>query len=162
MRGVGLSRAGPGLDFENFRRTDGGGESVRRGPLPLPSRLGLRDPRPTTSESDLEGFPARHTDRRMPGVGPSRALAPALPAGASRPATDDLRLGTMNIFRLDTDGRSDAGSRSVVGPCPRPRGWGFETRDRRHPEDRDLYPRPDVGVGAGSTGLGTSGSQGWT
>ena len=31
------------------------------------------------------------TDGRMRGVGLSRALAPALPAGASRPATDDLR-----------------------------------------------------------------------
>ena len=37
------------------------------------------------------------------------------------------------IFRLDADRRTDAGSRSVAGPCPCPPGWGFETRDRRPP-----------------------------
>ena len=77
------------------RRTEGCGESVARGPLSLPSRLGLRDPRPTTSDLDFENFPARrgptdgcgelvHLGPRLPlrnGGGPPRDSFLALYAG---------------------------------------------------------------------------------
>ena len=131
MRGVGQSRAlapalpagasrpatddlrPPTWTLKIFRLdvgpTDGCGESVRRGPLPPPSRLGLRDPRPTTSDLRLGLRRFRgstRTDGRMRGVGRSRALAPALPAGAWRPATDDVR-------RQDPDTGRDLPERNV-------------------------------------------------
>ena len=59
-------------------------------------------------------------------VGQSRALAPALPAGASRPATDLLRAPTwtLKIFRLDSEHFSESipapGLSRAPCPCPRP------------------------------------------
>ena len=60
---------------------------------------------------------------------------------------------TLKIFRLDGDRRKDAGSRSVAGPCPRPPGWGFETRDRRPPTwDYEHFPaRHGRAVGCGES-----------
>ena len=76
MRGVGLSRAGPRSDFENFQRTDGGG--------------------------------------------PSRALAPALTAGASRSATDDIpRTGTSDRGRRLRTWESGPGAQASGPRDPR-------------------------------------------
>ena len=105
----------------------------------------------------------REISARRPDSRPSRALAPALPAGASRPATDDVpRTGTSDRGRRLRTWESGPGARASgpqdpglglrnfsasarmrgVGPsralepmhgAPRP-----ATDDRRPPEDRDL------------------------
>ena len=146
------------------RRTEGCGESVARGPLSLPSRLGLRDPRPTTSALDSENFPARRgpTD----GCGESAGRGPLTPCTGlrdPRPTTDDLpRTGTSDRCRTlrtweSGPGAQASGPRDLrlglrkfsasarmrgVGPSRAPDPMHGAPRpatdDRRPPEDRDL------------------------
>ena len=97
------------------RRTEGCGESVARGPLSLPSRLGLRDPRPTTSALDSENFPARR--------GPTDGCGESVSRGRDQG-------WTLKIF----DGRTEAVPR---GPLPLPSRLGL--RDPRQTSS-DLRP----------------------
>ena len=122
---------------------------ARRGPLPPPSRLGLRDPRPTTSR----------------GPGPLTAADVSGPGSRGRGhGPRDLRIPGLDLENFPPrHGCGESVRRGPLTPCTGLRDPRPTTDDlpRTGTSDRCRTLRTWESGPAG-TGLGTSGSQAWT